>query len=300
MLFLRLLLELSRNFIRELSKSTTMYKVKSILLVFICLFSWQISFAQMDMPKPSPKAEVKQRVGLTDIEIEYYSPGVKGRQIWGQLVPYDKMWRTGANAATTIEFSKDVKVNGNEMKAGKYSFFTIPGKDEWTLIFNEETELWGTGNYDKDKDVLRIKAEPRDSDFEERMAFNFRNFDYEKTRVDLEWKETRVSFNVNVHTDKQVLSNIDQEISSIPDMYADVARYTLRVDKHYDKGLKWVNKSINQEEGWYNHWIKAEILKKKEKDNKAYKHLKKSKKLGEQAENFFYREEVNRKLDEWQ
>ncbi len=203
--------------------------------------------AQMDLPRPSPKARVEQRVGVTDIQIEYYSPGVKGRQIWGKLVPYDKMWRTGANAATTIHFSKDVEINGNELAAGKYSFFTIPGKDKWTLIFNKQTDLWGTSSYDKEKDALRIQVEPHESDFKERMAFLITNFDYETARVDLEWKERRVSFDVNVHTDKQVMSSVEKEFSSIPDKYADAARYTLRVDKHYDKGLEWIDKSIEIE-----------------------------------------------------
>lgn len=276
-----------------------MNKLMTLILSITMLMCSQIAFAQMDLPRPSPKAEVEQRVGLTDIEIEYYSPGVKGRTIWGNLVPYDKMWRTGANGATTIEFSKDVEVEGHELKAGKYSFFTIPGNEEWTLIFNEDTDLWGTGGYEKEKDVLRVKVSPYSSDFDERMKFMFSKFDYEKVRVDLEWDQLRVSFDVKVHTDDQAITNIEDELSSVSDKYASAARYTLRVDKHYDKGLNWVNQSLEMEEGWYNHWIKAEILKAQGNINKGYKHLKRSQELGEKDENFFYKEQVNRKLKDW-
>jgi hypothetical protein len=119
-----------------------MKKVTSLFTALLILGG----LSAQEMPAPSPAAMVMQRVGLTDITIEYSRPGVKSRMIFGDLVPYNKLWRTGANKATLIKLSTDAKINGQEIKAGSYSIFTIPGEEEWVVIFNKDTELWGTGN----------------------------------------------------------------------------------------------------------------------------------------------------------
>ena len=114
----------------------------------------------LKLPRPSPKATVVQTVGLTDVTITYSRPGVKGRTIWGDLVPYDKVWRTGANEATTFQVSQDVKINGQALPAGTYSLHTIPGKTQWTVIFNKTADQWGSYDYDQTKDALRIQVTP--------------------------------------------------------------------------------------------------------------------------------------------
>src|ERR1035437_5918867 len=121
----------------------------------LCLIAFMpsISKAQLKMPQASPKASVMQMVGLTEISIDYHAPSVKGRTIWGDLVPYDSVWRTGANEATVISFSDDVMIEGKKLAAGKYAIFTIPGKAEWTIIFNKKKDLWGAYGYNKDEDV---------------------------------------------------------------------------------------------------------------------------------------------------
>src|SRR5687767_13004731 len=116
---------------------------KTIWILLAC-FVAATAFAQVRTPRPSPKASVMQNVGLTEITIQYSRPGVKGRAIWGSLVPYDKVWRTGANEATTIEFSEDVAINGQKLKKGLYSLHTIPNPNEWTVIFNSVAEQWGS------------------------------------------------------------------------------------------------------------------------------------------------------------
>ena len=266
----------------------------SITLFFIFFIP---DLQAQDLPQPSPKAEVEQRVGLTDVEIEYSSPGVKGREIFGGLVSYDKLWRTGANAATTIEFSKDVMLEGNEVPAGKYSLFTIPAKDRWTVVLNKKTELWGTGNYKKKHDICRFKIEPEDLPRKrERMTFLISDFDDKSASIELEWAKTGVSFSMETKTDEQAMANIEKAFSEIPGKYANSARYTLRAKKHYDKGLEWANTSIELDQGWYNTWIKAEILMRKGNFEKAHKHMKKAKELGENAENFFYEDKVKKQL----
>ena len=151
-------------------------------------------FAQEDKSKrPSPPANVSEKVGNTTITIDYSQPGVKGRNIWGELVPYGKVWRTGANEATTFEVSNAVKIEGKTLAAGKYGLFTIPEKDEWTIIFNSVPDQWGAFDYDASKDVLRVNVKPKKSPaMTERMTFKINK----NGTVALLWENLEVDFNV--------------------------------------------------------------------------------------------------------
>jgi Protein of unknown function (DUF2911) len=138
-------------------------------------------------PQPSPKATSTQRIGLTDMTIVYSRPGVKGRAIWGTLVPYDKVWRTGANEATTFAVSDDVKVNGQVLPKGKYSLHTIPGKDEWIIIFNKTADQWGSFSYDMAQDALRVKVKPEAANFCESMSFDVPEVSTDSAKVVIRW-----------------------------------------------------------------------------------------------------------------
>ncbi len=272
-------------------------KYSAFLIIAVLLQGANIQ--AQDLPQPSPKASVMQQVGLTDITIDYHSPGVKNRVIFGSLVPWNEVWRTGANHATVITFSKDVKVDGNELEAGSYSLFTVPRPNEWTVIFNKETELWGTGNYDKGKDALRINVKPEECPKRERMAFLITDFSMTMADVSLEWEETRISFDVSVKTDEHAMANIEQTLESLPGKYANAARYTLRAGMHHDKGLEWVDQAIELEEDWYFYWVKAELLHEKGEHKKAYEAMTKANKLGKEADSFFYQDKVKKALSEW-
>ena len=190
--------------LRAISKTTLLF---SAFIISFSLIS--SSSAQNKKPKVrlSPNASVSQTIGFTKVTIDYCRPGVKGRKIWGGLVPYNKVWRAGANEATKFTFSKDVTINGHKLAAGSYAFFTIPTKDEWTLIFNGFPDQWGL-DYEKhkDKDVLKIKVKPVEHTFQERLEYNFSNMDVEKTgmknsaNVNLDWDKLRVSFKVVANT----------------------------------------------------------------------------------------------------
>ena len=163
----------------------------SIALTFLMLISLSVSGQKM---KSSPAASASNMIGDLKIEINYHQPGVKERKIWGKLVPYNKVWRTGANNATTIEVNKDVKINGQDLKAGKYAIFTIPTEGDWTVIFNSESDQWGAYNYNADKNVLEVKVTPTmEDEVVERMLFEVTdkgdvNFSWEKLRFTLEVK----------------------------------------------------------------------------------------------------------------
>jgi len=169
-----------------------------VLLLLSLLLINKTLLAQNNEIRVSPKATVKQTVGFTDVEIEFNRPGVKGRDIWGGLVPYNKVWRTGANEATKITFSADVKINGISLKAGRYGFFAIPGKDKWILIFNKVADQWGAFEYNEAEDVLRTEVTPEEGYFQEWLDYTITKTSKNTAIVNLEWEELKVPFTVEV------------------------------------------------------------------------------------------------------
>lgn len=171
-----------------------MKKSISILLTSVVLMLLSNStFAQNDKKAaPSPATTASAKVGAANLTIKYSQPAVKGRKIWGDLVPYAAVWRTGANNATVFETDKDIKVEGQMLKAGKYALFTIPTEKEWTIIFNKKSDQWGSYSYSEKEDVLRVKVKSETSkDMVERMTFDIKN-----SNVNLTWEKLKVSFKV--------------------------------------------------------------------------------------------------------
>jgi hypothetical protein len=155
------------------------------------------AFAQEDKSqRKSPPAKETAEIGSATLTIDYSKPSVKGRTIWGDLVPYDKVWRTGANEATTFEVTKDIKVEGKVLPAGKYALFTIPGKETWTIIFNSEPKQWGAYKYDETKDVLRVVVSTEGNEMVEQMTFEV-DSDGEEGQVFLSWEKVMVAFEVS-------------------------------------------------------------------------------------------------------
>ena len=193
--------------IRTISK---LFSISSVLLISAFLIT--SAYAQNNQKKKpmvrvSPKASVSQTIGFTDVTISYSRPGVKERKIWGSLVPYDKVWRAGANEATKFTFSKDVWINGNKLPAGSYAFFAIPAEKEWTLIFNKAADQWGLDyEKNKDKDVLKIKAKPVETDYHEWLEYTFSDMNVQKAGmknsavVNLVWDKLRVPFTIETET----------------------------------------------------------------------------------------------------
>lgn len=165
--------------------------MKNALFTFLVLFFFTVACAQKE--KASPAATAMNTVSGVNVKIDYSQPAVKGRTIWGDLVPYDEVWRTGANEATTIEFSADVNINGNMLKAGKYALFTIPGESQWVVIFNKDANQWGAYKYKKDDDALRVNVTPQKTDGQsERLTFSVGN----DGKVMMAWDQLSIDFNV--------------------------------------------------------------------------------------------------------
>ena len=146
----------------------------------------------------SPKAEVMQAVGFTEIRIVYSRPGVKGREIWGKLVSYDAVWRAGANEATKITFSTDVMVEGKKLKKGSYSLFTIPGKNDWIIIFNKVADQWGAFEYNESEDALRVKVKTEKAIWQEWLSYTINKASDTSAVIRLEWEKIKVPFKVEV------------------------------------------------------------------------------------------------------
>jgi hypothetical protein len=241
---------------------------------------------QLKLPRPSPKASVQQTVGLTDVTINYCRPGVKGRTIWGDLVPYDKVWRTGANEATTIQISQDVKVNGKPLPAGLYSLHTIPGKSAWTVIFNKKAEQWGSYDYDEKDDALRIQVTPAQGPAQEYMSFSFPEVTPDGATVELAWEKLRVPFKIEVATKEQAMANIRQALSGDVKEWGvpyGAANYAFTTNAgNQDEAMKWIDQSVGIKETYYNLRLKAAMLDKAGKKKEAVAVAEKAVKIGKE------------------
>ena len=274
--------------------------IKTISAFAILIFSFFQVSAQLQLPQPSPKASVMQTVGLTDITIDYSSPGVKGRTIWGEVVPFDAIWRAGANAATKITFSRDVTINGTNVSKGSYSVFVIPSKTaDWIVVLNKNATA-STGEYKKEEDLLRLNVKPQTVPMRERLAYSFSDFNDAVATINLEWEKVRVSLNVNVDTEKQTLESINSTLGGTWRQYANAARYMLENKKDYETGMKYIAQSLQLKEDWFNQWIKAELLAAKNNFKEAHEIAQKAKELGDKnPDGFFYKKEVEKAIKEW-
>jgi hypothetical protein len=254
---------------------------------------------QLDLPRPSLGAKVTQTVGLTDITVDYSSPAVKGRKIFGELVPFGQVWRTGANSATKITFSKDVTIGDKPVPAGTYSLFTVPGRTEWTIVLNKNPNA-SPRDYKEAEDLLRVTAKPAaTASARERMTFIFTDTTEDSTRLDLEWDKLRVSLPIKAKTTEQANAAIKNLEDNAWRPYNNAARYLLESKKDPDRGLALVNKSLGIHEDWFNLWTKAQLLAQKKQFTEAHALAERVNELGKKAEFFFAADEVKKALTEW-
>jgi hypothetical protein len=253
-----------------------------------------------DLPRPSPFARVEQRVGVTDFAVEYFSPGVKGREIWGGLVPYDELWRTGANAATKLEASTDFTFGGTLVPAGTYSLFTIPGKKSWTVILNSDASA-ATRDYDETKNVASVTVNATAAPLRERMAFQFSDTTDSTTRLDLEWEKLRVSVPIQVDTADYVKKNIEKTLDQAWRPHFASARWLLDNDGDLEEAIGYVNTSIEIKPTWWNNWVKAQILAKQGNRTEAVTAAEQAKSLGAGDPIFegFFKESVDKAIADW-
>jgi hypothetical protein len=234
--------------------------MKKFLLIAISVVASQVLSAQA-LPAPSPKAKVFQTVGLTDIEVEYSSPAVNNRNIWGDVVPYNTMWRTGANRATKITFSTDAAFGGAEVKAGSYALFTTPTERSITVFLNSNWDQGGTGSYDPTLDVAKIEVRFSDAPvMAERMRFTIEDVTDYSANLVMTWGKKTFTVPIKVETDKFAEESIEtkiKEINNLHGFYEDAADYYMRAGKDPKKVLEWAQKSVSINERFWNTYTLA-------------------------------------------
>jgi len=266
----------SRNYlVAEYQKSEkgNAHNMKTIMLkpFVLCLVVaglGQIASAQNDLnlPDVSQAAEVKQRIALTDVKVNYHRPLVNGRKIWGGLVPYGKVWRAGANENTTIEFSDPVSVEGKPLAKGVYGLHMIPNPDSCTVIFSKTNTGWGSYSYDQKDDALRVDVKPRPlAETKEALEFDFEDLKPTSTAVTLKWEKLGVPFTVSVNDADQTLQNIRAQLKGAGQFAWQAldqgAQFCLTRKINLDEALRWADASIQNEERFDNLSTKADILK---------------------------------------
>lgn len=249
-----------------------------VLSVLLSLLAFVPAQAEVQLPQPSPRALVKTVIGTTEVGIEYHRPGVKGRKIWGGLVPYDEVWRLGANEATTIQLEHAVKIDGRDVPAGTYALFAIPGQDTWTLILNKQPQQWGAYFYKQEQDLLRFTVKPQTGPFTEWMVFSITPSGPKAATVEMAWESLRVPFTIEVDVPAIVWKDIDAALASNPDWgtYLQAANYAMAEGQRMNQAMGWIDKSLALRESFWNHEAKAKLLQREGKLDEALTHLDKA------------------------
>jgi len=240
--------------------------------------------AQPQYPLLSPGASVSQIIGISKVTVTYHRPGVKGRLIWGEIVPFGKLWRAGANEATTVEFSTDVIIEGTRIPAGKYSYFILleDGGKSITLILNTVAEQWGAYTYDKSKDILRLKVKPEYLEHEEWLIYTFENLRNDYADLRMHWEDFAISLPITVETNKLVLEGARSAKGWKEKMNA--AKYCLENEVAIDEGNKWINESVSEERNYWNLSLLAQFQAKDGKMQLAIKTMEEALNLGEKMD----------------
>ncbi len=216
--------------------------------------------AEVELPRRSPRAKVSEQVGLTEIAVEYYSPAVRGRRLWGAAVPYGKVWRAEENPGWRISFGKPVALGDETVPAGVYSLLAVPSATAWTLIVNRDPSLIDAGHdYKPELDAVRLDVTPKAAPHRERLTFLFSEVGDEQASLDLEWDNVRLSIPIRVHTRAQIVESI-KALDDTWRSYANVARYLAETKQDYAASLVYIDKSLALAQNAYNMGIKASLL----------------------------------------
>src|SRR5437868_1003676 len=219
---------------------------------------------ELKLPTISQRSIITQRLGLTDITINYCRPLVNGREIWGKAVPYGKVWRSGANENTTISFSYDVSIEGKPLPAGTYGLHTIPTADQWTIIFSKNSTSWGSFSYNEGEDALRVTVKPHSAEFAEALAYTFDESKSDSVSATLRWEKIAVPFRISADENAIVYRSIQNQLRNTGGFswagYDEAANYLLDANYKLDEALKLEDQSIQNEERFDNLLSKSQIL----------------------------------------
>ncbi len=233
----------------------------SILIALVVLP--ETTFSQLNLPQASPSAIISQGVGLGEVRIEYSRPSLKGRKMFGSQLPYNAVWRTGANKVTNIILSKEMEVAGNKVPAGKYALLTIPSTGEWTVILNKDADAWGAYTYNEANDVLRFKVKPEAlGQPEEHLSISFDEFTPIQTYVVIQWENTRIRFHIKQDPDAEIMEQIKTLTSAAevkPGTYIGAANYYFDTNRDLNQAYEWASKALESNKAFWAYALRAKI-----------------------------------------
>jgi hypothetical protein len=277
--------------------------MKKLFFPIVAGVLFSASATAQDLPMPSPHAEVEQTIGLTEVEVEYSRPSTKGREIWGELVPYGEIWRTGANKNTTIEFSTDVKIAGTDVKKGEYALFLSPNEDLAVLHLNTVTDGWGTGKYADSNDVAKAEVKFEKSDLKiETMLFYFDNVKSGSADLVLAWANRKVIIPIEVDYVNQSLMNIEKAIEEDGKnfrVYNNAASFFLDNNIEPTKAVEYAKMSVSLEEKFWNVSTLSKAYAANKQYEEAIKYAKQSLNLAKEADYMPYVKMNEENIKKW-
>lgn len=281
-----------------------MFKMKKLRLLVTLSLMVVLGFGAnaQDLPQPSPAASFTQKVGVTDITMNYSRPSVRGREIWGSLVPYDKVWRAGANASTKIEFSTDVKINGTDVKAGKYALYVIPSKEEWIFIISSYVDGWGVDEYTEKTDVVRVKAKVMENSMTESMLFSMDQITNNSAMLSLAWDKVKAGFKIEINTTEYAHVNMTKAVKEADGsfrVYNRAAAWILENKGEEKEALRLAKKSVEQDKRFWNLTVLSEAYAANGDMKMALKTAKEALAMSEEAKYDGYIERNKKNIEAW-
>ena len=267
-------------------------KIK-VLFLALLLTSFSSLAQQIQMPQASPSSKIIQKVGLTDVTVDFSRPSTKGRKIFGELVPFGQVWRTGANGATVLTFSTEVSISGTKVPAGSYALYSIPGKSTWTMILSKNTKLWGAIGYEAKDDLLRFNATPaKTSRMYDSFEIGFSNLTDASADLSIKWEQTRVEFTIQTEVDPIVMADIKKQVidakSTNPALLYQAANYYFTNNKDQNQAYTWIKQSTESDPKYWTLHLQAKIELSLGKKTAALESATRSKKLAEEGKNQDY------------
>ncbi|NNG26352.1 MAG: DUF2911 domain-containing protein [Ignavibacteriaceae bacterium] len=233
------------------------------LLIFLFSLS-SIAQQGITLPRASQHATISQKIGIAEITIDYHRPGVKDREIWGALVPYNQVWRAGANENTTITFSHQVKIDGKNIPAGTYGLHMIPTENEWTIILNKDFRAWGSFFYVEENDLMRFTVKPETAGYQEWLTYSFTDVLPSATTALLSWEKLQIPFTIEVDLHNMVIEDIKEQLTSLPGFFwqgwNQAANYCYQNGIMLEQGVEWADRSIQINKNVTNTFTKAVLL----------------------------------------
>ena len=276
--------------------------MKKLLFILATGLISSVGLAQK-LPVPSPSAKLEQTVGLTELSIEYSRPGVKGRTIFGDLVPYDAVWRLGANACTKFTCSTDIIVLTEVLKAGTYAMFATPINESiWKIHFNSDTEQWGAGNYDATKDVLTVMVKAKPNVFTETFTLAIKDITLNSATLSILWADTKVNIPLEINTEKIAQKNIDNAIKkgeNLDKVYYKAANYYFKVLKDQKKALSYIHKGLNIKKTYGLYFLRGQILNEQGHTKEAIESAQEALALAVAEKNKDWADYIEENIKEW-